>query len=187
MNGSPVLVAMSGGVDSSVAAAMLVDQGYDVTGVTLRLWGGEADRGCCSISDVHDARRVADQLGIDHHVFNFAEDFDRHVVEPFARDHAAGRTPNPCIECNRHLKFDLLVKRADVLGFSQIATGHHARPRSERSRNVQDFAPRQSPRARTSVSFVRMRVVPAFSSRASTFTQQRWSIYPETPSVLSRR
>ncbi len=122
-----VLVAMSGGVDSSVAAAMLVDQGYDVTGVTLRLWGGEADQGCCSISDVHDARRVADQLGIDHHVFNFSEDFDRHVVEPFARDHAVGRTPNPCIECNRHLKFDLLVERADVLGFEKIATGHHAR------------------------------------------------------------
>ncbi len=127
MSRGEVLVAMSGGVDSSVAAERLVEAGYDVTGVTMRLWGGEADRGCCSISDVHDARRVADQLGIEHHVFNFSDDFDRHVVEPFARDHARGRTPNPCIECNRHLKFDLLLRRADVLGFERVATGHHAR------------------------------------------------------------
>ncbi len=122
-----VLVAMSGGVDSSVAAALLVEQGHAVTGVTLKLWGGESDTGCCSVSDVDDARRVAQQLGIDHHVFNFGDDFDAHVVAPYLADHAAGRTPNPCIECNRHLKFDRLLRRADALGFDQVATGHHAR------------------------------------------------------------
>jgi tRNA-uridine 2-sulfurtransferase len=128
-NGSPnrVMVAMSGGVDSSVAAALLVDAGYEVVGVTLRLWGGDSDSGCCSVADVDDARRVAQQLDIDHHVFNLADDFDRHVVGPYVADHAAGRTPNPCIECNRHLKFDRLVHRATALGFSLVATGHHAR------------------------------------------------------------
>ena len=98
-----------------------------MTGVTLRLWGGESDSGCCSVSDVDDARRVADHLGLDHHVFNFGPDFERHVVEPYVRDHRAGRTPNPCIECNRHLKFDRLLRRADQLGFDAVATGHHAR------------------------------------------------------------
>jgi tRNA-specific 2-thiouridylase len=122
-----VLVAMSGGVDSSVAAAVLAGQGHQVTGVTLRLWGGESDSGCCSVSDVDDARRVADHLGLDHHVFNFGPDFERHVVEPYVRDHRAGRTPNHCIECNRHLKFDRLMRRADQLGFDAVATGHHAR------------------------------------------------------------
>lgn len=122
-----VLVAMSGGVDSSVAAALLLDAGYQVTGVTMKLWGGPSDTGCCSVSDVDDARWVADQLGIEHHVFNFGDDFERHVVEPYAADHAAGRTPNPCVECNRHLKFDRLLRRADALGFDMVATGHHAR------------------------------------------------------------
>jgi tRNA-specific 2-thiouridylase len=118
---------MSGGVDSSVAAAMLRDQGSDVVGVTMKLWGGESDSGCCSVSDVDDARRVAQQLGIDHVVFNFGADFDEHVVGPYVAAHATGRTPNPCIECNRHLKFDRLLARADLLGFDAVATGHHAR------------------------------------------------------------
>lgn len=123
----PILVALSGGVDSSVAAALLVDAGHDVTGVTLKLWGGASDSGCCSVSDVDDARRVAQQLGIDHHVFNFGDDFDRHVVEPYVQDHRLGLTPNPCVECNRHIKFDKLLRRADALGFDRVATGHHAR------------------------------------------------------------
>ncbi len=122
-----ILVAMSGGVDSSAAAALLVSQGHNVVGVTLKLWGGESDSGCCSVSDVDDARRVAQQLGIDHHVFNFGDDFDRFVVDPYVADHQRGHTPNPCVECNRHIKFDKLFRRADALGFDLIATGHHAR------------------------------------------------------------
>ena len=122
-----VLVAMSGGVDSSVAAALLVEQGHDVVGATLKLWGGASDSGCCSVADVEDARRVAQQLGIEHHVFNLTEDFERHVVTPYVEEHARGRTPNPCIECNRSMKFDRLLHRARRLGFDRLATGHHAR------------------------------------------------------------
>lgn len=122
-----VLVAMSGGVDSSVAAALLLEEGHDVVGVTLKLWGGQTDQGCCSVSDVDDARRVAQQLGIDHLVFGFGEDFETRVVTPYVEAHAAGLTPNPCVECNRHLKFDRLLRRATQLGFDAVATGHHAR------------------------------------------------------------
>jgi len=120
---------MSGGVDSSVAAASLVEAlgAPAVVGATLKLWGGDSDSGCCSVADVDDARRVADQLGIVHHVFNFAADFEAGVVDPYVAGHAAGRTPNPCIECNRHLKFDRLLERAGLLGFDAVATGHHAR------------------------------------------------------------
>ena len=121
-----VLVAMSGGVDSSVAAGLLVDAGHEVVGATLKLWGGASDSGCCSVADVDDARRVAQVLGIDHHVFNYSEEFERQVVGPFVAGHADGRTPNPCIECNRHIKFDLLFERAARLGFDAVATGHHA-------------------------------------------------------------
>jgi tRNA-uridine 2-sulfurtransferase len=124
-----VLVAMSGGVDSSVAAALLAAElGRDaVVGATLKLWGGVSDSGCCSVSDVEDARRVADQLGLVHHVFNFTADFERRVVDPYVLGHAVGITPNPCIECNRYLKFDRLLERARILGFDAVATGHHAR------------------------------------------------------------
>ena len=122
-----VLVGLSGGVDSSMAAALLIEQGHEVVGVTLKLWGGAQDSGCCSVGDVEDARRVAQQLGIAHHVFNFTDEFDDRVVAPYVADHARGLTPNPCVECNRHLKFDRLLGRADHLGFDTIATGHHAR------------------------------------------------------------
>ena len=122
-----VLVGMSGGVDSSVAAALLRDRGHEVAGVTLKLWGGASDTGCCSVADVDDARWAADRLGVEHHVFNFGAEFDRHVVAPYVEAHAAGRTPNPCVECNRHVKFDALLERALALGFDAVATGHHAR------------------------------------------------------------
>jgi tRNA-specific 2-thiouridylase len=122
-----ILVAMSGGVDSSVAAAQLVEAGEEVVGATMKLWAGPSDTGCCSVADVEDARRVAQQLGIAHHVFNFSEEFERRVVDPYVSDHASGRTPNPCVECNRHLKFDRLIGRASQLGFDAVATGHYAR------------------------------------------------------------
>jgi tRNA-uridine 2-sulfurtransferase len=139
-----VLVAMSGGVDSSVAAALLLDEGHEVTGATMKLWGGASDSGCCSVADVEDARRVAHQLGIDHHVFNFTADFDAHVVDPYVAAHAAGHTPNPCVECNRHLKFDRFLRRARQLGFDAIATGHHARVVDGRLRRGVDGAKDQS-------------------------------------------
>ena len=135
---------MSGGVDSSVAAALLLEAGHEVVGVTLKLWGGESDRGCCSVADVDDARSVARRLGIDHHVFNFGDDFEAHVVAPYVEAHAAGRTPNPCIECNRHLKFDRLLRRADALGFDAVATGHHARVVDDRVARGADAAKDQS-------------------------------------------
>jgi tRNA-specific 2-thiouridylase len=118
---------MSGGVDSSVAAARLLAVGHEVVGVTMKLWGGESDTGCCSVSDVDDARRVAQQLGIAHHAWAFTDEFERDVVSPYVAAHARGDTPNPCIECNRHLKFDRLVRRARAVGFDAVATGHHAR------------------------------------------------------------
>jgi tRNA-uridine 2-sulfurtransferase len=132
-----VLVAMSGGVDSSVAAALLVERGHDVTGVTLKLWGGESDSGCCSVSDVEDARRVAAQLGIPHYVFDYTEAFDTRVVDPYVDAYATGRTPNPCIECNRHIKFAQLLDRADALGCDALATGHHARRSLDNGGQVQ--------------------------------------------------
>jgi len=122
-----VLAAMSGGVDSSVAAALLVDQGHEVVGVTMKLWRYPADTGCCSAAEVDDARRVAQQLGIDHWVLSFLDDFDASVVDPYVDAHAAGLTPNPCIECNRSIKFDRLLRRADQLGFDAVASGHYAR------------------------------------------------------------
>ncbi len=118
---------MSGGVDSSVAAAVLREQGHDVTGVTLKLWGGESDSGCCSAADVEDARRVAAQLDIPHYVFNFADEFDADVVTPYIDSYAAGETPNPCVECNRTMKFGRVLNRALQLGYDDVATGHHAR------------------------------------------------------------
>jgi len=120
---------MSGGVDSSVAAALLAADGHDVTGVTLRLWGGATDSGCCSVGDVEDARRVAAQLGVPHYVFDEADAFEASVVEPYVRAYDAGATPNPCVACNQELKFGRLLQRARALGFDALATGHHARIR----------------------------------------------------------
>lgn len=126
-----VLAAMSGGVDSSVAAALMGRQGHEVIGVTLKLWegpGGEAPTaGCCTVADAEDARRVAAQLDIPYYVFDYTDDFLRGVVDRFVDDYANGRTPNPCVECNRVVKFDLLLRRAAELGCGLVVTGHYAR------------------------------------------------------------
>ena len=122
-----VLVAMSGGVDSSVAAALMLREGHDVAGATMKLWGGPSDTGCCSVADVEDARRVCQQLGIRHHVFNFTSEFERDVVGPYVSAHQRALTPNPCVACNANLKFDRFWQRARLVGFDAIATGHHAR------------------------------------------------------------
>jgi len=123
-----VFVAMSGGVDSSVAASLLLEQGHDVTGVTMQLWPSSDDSGgCCSVSAVRDARRVCDLLGIPHYALNFRDEFEREVVGPFADEYAAGRTPNPCIVCNDRLKFADLLARVSAQGGEALATGHYAR------------------------------------------------------------
>jgi tRNA-specific 2-thiouridylase len=121
-----VVVAMSGGVDSAVAAARCVAAGHEVIGISLRL-AGDGAGSCCSLDDFHDARAIADRLGIPHYVFDFRDAFDRAVVRPFVEDYLAGRTPNPCALCNQHVKFDLLWRRAHELGASRLATGHYAR------------------------------------------------------------
>ncbi len=129
-----VVVAMSGGVDSSVAAALLVQQGYRVIGVTLDMWPRKSaveavgrHSVCCSLESVEDARRVADRLGIPHYTLNFREAFERDVVRNFVAEYARGRTPNPCIRCNRFVKFDALLSKARAWGAEHLATGHYAR------------------------------------------------------------
>lgn len=125
-----VLVGMSGGVDSSVTALLLLQQGYDVVGVTFRLWTPELDESessCCSIDDVNDARFVCNSLGIPHYVFNYKDLFREKVVDYFAAEYQAGRTPNPCIACNRFIKFGEFLIKARSMEFDYIATGHYAR------------------------------------------------------------
>ena len=129
------LVAMSGGVDSSVAAALMVEAGHEVIGATLKLWqgpNGEAPTaGCCTVSDSEDARRVAAQLDIPYYVFDYTDDFREGVVDPFVDSYLAGRTPNPCVECNRTVKFSRLVDQASDFGCDVLVTGHYARVRQD--------------------------------------------------------
>ncbi len=126
-----VVVAMSGGVDSSLTAALLVQQGYNVIGATMQIWDADRedadDRGCCSLTAVGDARRVADKLGIPYYVLNFRQLFQETVVDYFIAEYSSGRTPNPCIACNRYVKFAGLLQKALALGAEYVATGHYAR------------------------------------------------------------
>ena len=126
-----IIVAMSGGVDSSVAAALLVQQGYDVRGITLQLWGKDVcvssgTRLCCSVRDALDAKTVAKRLGIEHQTLELVEAFRTHVIDYFVSNYAQGLTPNPCVACNNHIKFGSLLEKAEELGGEAIATGHYA-------------------------------------------------------------
>src|SRR5436190_21580055 len=127
-----VVVGMSGGVDSSVAAALLVEQGYEVIGVTLNVWpklegvDGYRENGCCALGAVGDARRVAGRLGIAYYNLNFRDVFEDKVIRNFIREYVRGRTPNPCVRCNEFIKFDALLGKALALGADYVATGHYA-------------------------------------------------------------
>jgi tRNA-uridine 2-sulfurtransferase len=142
-----VLVAMSGGVDSSVAAAMLVEQGYDVIGATMKLfcYGDDVpDRPCCSLDSINDARRVCEGLGIAHYVLNLESAFGRDVIDDFVAEYAAGRTPIPCVRCNTFTKFRDLLRKADAVEASWIATGHYARTRGGELLRGRDITKDQS-------------------------------------------
>lgn len=140
-----VVLGMSGGVDSSVAAYLLKEAGYDVIGITMQIWQEnneftEREGGCCSLSAVNDARIVADKLGIPYYVMNFREVFKEKVIDYFIDDYLEGSTPNPCIACNRYIKFDELMRRAMALGADYVATGHYARIFEENGRYILEKA-----------------------------------------------
>jgi tRNA-specific 2-thiouridylase len=133
MGSKKVMLGMSGGVDSSVAAAILLQQGYEVIGVTLQIWQDmdeemkKSEGGCCSLSAVDDARRVANKLGIPYYVLNFKDIFNKTVINYFKEEYFKGRTPNPCIACNRHVKWQAMLDKAVSMGIDYIATGHYAK------------------------------------------------------------
>lgn len=143
MSKGRVLVAMSGGVDSSVAAVMLKEQGYDVIGITMKTWdysrvGGKSDKetGCCTLESMNDARQIAVKHGFKHFIVDIRDEFGDWVIDRFVNDYMEGRTPNPCVLCNTHIKWAALLRRADNLGCDYIATGHYANIREENGRYV---------------------------------------------------
>ena len=154
-----VVVGMSGGVDSSAAAWLLKEQGYQVIGVTMQIWQDESEDvvsengGCCGLSAVEDARRVASVIGIPYYVMNFKDDFRKYVMDYFVKEYIAGRTPNPCIACNRYVKWEALLRRSMEIGADYIATGHYARVcRMDNGR----YALKQSATAAKAVNMPRM-------------------------------
>ena len=135
-----VLVAMSGGIDSSVAAVILHEKGYEVIGMTMKTWdysssgGSKKETGCCSLDSINDARNLAVNLGFPHYIIDIREEFGNFVIDHFTNEYLEGRTPNPCILCNTHIKWDSLLRRADQLDCEYIATGHYAKIRLENNR-----------------------------------------------------
>jgi len=142
MSKGRVLMAMSGGIDSSVAAILLHEQGYEVVGMTMKTWdyassgGSKKETGCCSLDSINDARAIAVEKGFPHYIIDIREEFGSHVIDNFVDEYLAGRTPNPCVMCNTHIKWEALLKRADMLNCDFIATGHYANVREEKGRYV---------------------------------------------------